>query len=84
LSAKNKRTELEKSKKIKLNATQYKTIWMLVAVFLIFIGPTYIVYLFYDVLGVDYLVSMLTGFILFSLGLIILVKNKKLQNNKEK
>jgi hypothetical protein len=79
VSTKKQETKVRNSKRLKLNAVQFRTVWILIAVFLIFIGPTYIVYLIHDILGINYLVSMFLGFILFCLGLILLVKNKKPQ-----
>jgi hypothetical protein len=45
----------------------------IVAVFLIFVGPTYIPYLLSDVIHVNYIVSIAVGAILFIVGLIMLV-----------
>ena len=44
-----------------------------VAVFLIFVGPTYIPYLLSDILHVDYIASIAVGAVLFIVGLVILV-----------
>ena len=44
-----------------------------VAVFLIFVGPTYIPYLLSDILKVDYIVSITVGAVLFIAGLLMLV-----------
>jgi hypothetical protein len=43
------------------------------AVFLTFAGPTYIVYLFLNVLEMDYIVSMVCGFALFAVGLVLVL-----------
>ena len=45
---------------------------VLVTVFLVFAGPTYVSYLLFDVLNVDYLVSIITGFLLFVSGLLLM------------
>jgi hypothetical protein len=44
----------------------------LVAVVLIFVGPTYIPYLMVNVVGVEYVASIGVGFVLFILGLVLL------------
>jgi len=45
----------------------------IVSVFLIFIGPTYIVYLMSDILKFDYVASNGLGAVLFIVGLVMLV-----------
>ena len=45
----------------------------IVAVFLIFVGPTYLPYLLSDILKVDYIASISVGAILFIIGLVLLV-----------
>jgi hypothetical protein len=45
----------------------------IVAVFLIFVGPTYIPYLLSDVLHIDYIASIAIGAILFVVGIVMLV-----------
>jgi hypothetical protein len=45
----------------------------LVAVFLVFIGPTYIPYLMTDTLKIDYIASVGIGAVLFILGIVMLV-----------
>ena len=50
-----------------------KVAMTIVAVFLIFIGPTYIPYLLADVLKVDYIASIAIGAVLFIVGLVILI-----------
>lgn len=44
----------------------------LFAVVLIFAGPTYIPYVLADILNVNYVVSVVTGLILFIAGLLLL------------
>ncbi len=46
---------------------------VIVAVFLIFAGPTYIPYVLADILKVDYMASIVTGLILFVLGLVLVI-----------
>ncbi len=50
-----------------------KVAMTIVAVFLIFIGPTYIPYLLSDVLKVDYIASIAIGAVLFIIGLVVLI-----------
>ena len=45
---------------------------ILVSVFLIFAGPTYVSYLLFDVLKVNYVVSVALGFALFIVGLVLM------------
>jgi capsule polysaccharide export protein KpsE/RkpR len=45
---------------------------VIVAVFLIFAGPTYVSYLLFDVLNVNYVVSVVSGFALFIVGLLLM------------
>lgn len=44
----------------------------LVAVFLIFVGPTYIPYLMVNVVGMEYVASIGVGLVLFVLGIVML------------
>ena len=50
-----------------------KVAMTIVAVFLMFIGPTYIPFLLSDVLKVDYIASIGLGAVLFILGLAVLI-----------
>lgn len=50
-----------------------KVVLTIVAVFLIFVGPTYIPYLLSDILHVDYVASIAVGAVLFIVGLGLLV-----------
>ena len=50
-----------------------KVAMTIVAVFLIFVGPTYIPFLLSDVLKVDYIASIGLGAVLFIVGLVVLV-----------
>ena len=66
---------------VKPNLTSkfWKTLFTLLAVSLVFIGPTYVVYLLGNILKIDYGISMLSGGALFIAGLILLwylIKNK--------
>jgi hypothetical protein len=50
-----------------------KVVLTVVAVFLIFVGPTYIPYLMSDILKADYIGSVVVGGLLFIVGLGMLV-----------
>ena len=50
-----------------------KVAMTIVAVFLIFIGPTYISFLLSDILKVDYIASIGLGAVLFIVGLSVLI-----------
>ena len=55
-----------------LDSKFMKVALMIVAVFLIFVGPTYIPYLLSDILKVDYIASIVVGALLFIVGLVML------------
>ena len=46
---------------------------VIVAVFLIFAGPTYISYVLFDILNVNYVASVVSGFALFIVGLLLML-----------
>ena len=56
-----------------LDSKFMKVAMTIVAVFLIFVGPTYIPYMLSDVLHVDYIASIGLGAVLFIVGLLVLV-----------
>jgi hypothetical protein len=56
-----------------LDSKFMKITMTIVAVFLIFVGPTYSPYLMADVLKINYVASVAVGAILFIVGLILLV-----------
>jgi hypothetical protein len=54
----------------------------IVAVFLIFVGPTYIPYLLSDILKINYIASIAVGLVLLIVGLLMvfyLIKKKVIQ-----
>ena len=55
-----------------LDSKFMKVALMIVAVLLIFVGPTYIPYLLSDILKVDYIASIVVGALLFIVGLVML------------
>jgi hypothetical protein len=56
-----------------LDSKFMKLVLIVVAVFLLFVGPTYIPYLLSDVLKLDYIASIVVGGLLFIVGLLMLV-----------
>ena len=54
-----------------LNSAFWKVFLIILAAFLMFAGPTYLVLILINALNVNYGVSMIIGFILFLLGLSI-------------
>jgi hypothetical protein len=56
-----------------LDSKFMKVVLTVVAVLLMFVGPTYIPYLFSDILKIDYIASIVVGGLLFIIGLLMLV-----------
>lgn len=56
-----------------LNSKITRVLLILVSVFLIFAGPTYVSYLLSDVLNVNYVASIAAGFALFVVGLVLML-----------
>jgi uncharacterized membrane protein HdeD (DUF308 family) len=56
-----------------LDSKFMKVAMTIVAVFLIFVGPTYAPYLMADVLKINYVASVVVGAVLLIVGLILLV-----------
>jgi len=50
----------------------WRVLLVIVAVFLIFAGPTYISYLLFNILNVNYVASIVSGFALFIVGLFLM------------
>ena len=62
-----------------VNSKFMRVFLILLSVFLIFVGPTYISYVLYDALKVNYVASAISGFVLFIVGLtliLFLIKKK--------
>jgi len=72
--------EQSRSTRLNLNSKFWKTFLVILAAFLTFAGPTYVVYaVFLKILKMDYAVSMASGFALFIVGLVLiwyLIKRK--------
>ncbi|MCK4474449.1 hypothetical protein KAU30_01295 [Candidatus Bathyarchaeota archaeon] len=73
------KSESKASLRLDLSSRFWKAFLAILAAFLTFVGPTYMVYLFLNVLDLSYAVSMISGFILFVAGLALiwyLIKRK--------
>jgi cytochrome c oxidase assembly factor CtaG len=69
----------ETSARLDLSSKFWKTLLTVLAAFLTFAGPTYMVYVLMNILKIDYFVSMISGIILFTAGLVLiwfLIKKK--------
>lgn len=56
-----------------VNSKFMRVFLVIIAVFLIFAGPTYISYVLFDILNVNYVVSVISGFVLFIAGLLLML-----------
>jgi hypothetical protein len=73
--------ESKKPSRINLQSNFWKTALVVLAALLTFAGPTYVVYVFINVLDINYVVSMVSGLVLFVIGLVIiryLIRNQVL------
>ncbi len=64
-------TENESSGMINLDSKFWRTSLLIIAVFLVFAGPTYVPYVLSDILRVNYIASILTGLVLLIVGLLL-------------
>jgi pilus assembly protein TadC len=55
-----------------LNSKFLRVLLIIVAVFLIFAGPTYVSYMLSNILNVNYVASIVSGFALFIAGLLLM------------
>jgi hypothetical protein len=65
-------TENESSGMIDLNSKFWRTTLLLLAVILVFAGPTYVPLEMVDLLKINYIVSILTGLVLLIVGLVLM------------
>jgi uncharacterized protein YqhQ len=65
-------TKNKKSAKFDLNSKTWRTFLIVLAAFLTFVGPTYMVYVLLNVLEIGYAASMLSGLVLLLAGLILI------------
>jgi hypothetical protein len=57
---------------INLESKFWRTTLLIVSVVLIFAGPTYIPYVLYGILNLDYIASIVTGIVLLTVGLLMM------------
>ena len=55
-----------------VNSKFMRIFLVLVAVFLIFAGPTYVSYVLFNILNVNYVASVISGFALFIVGILLM------------
>lgn len=73
------RKESRKTAKFDVSSRFWKVFLILLAAFLTFAGPTYVVYVLVHTLEINYIASMGSGFALFAVGLVLiwyLIKNE--------
>ena len=58
--------------KFDVSSKFWRVLLMITAVLLIFAGPTYISYLLFNILNVNYVASVVSGFALFIVGLFLM------------
>jgi len=58
--------------RLDLSSKFWKTLLTVLAAFLTFAGPTYMVYVLMNILKIGYFVSMISGFVLFIVGLLLI------------
>ena len=56
-----------------VNSKFLRVLLIIVAAFLIFAGPTYVSYVLFDVLNVNYVASVVLGIALFIAGLLLML-----------
>ena len=64
--------EKKQASRFDLNSRFMKAFLLVIAVLLIFVGPTYVVYVLVNVIELNYAVSMVSGFALFAVGMVFL------------
>jgi hypothetical protein len=57
---------------IDLESKFWRTTLLIVSVVLIFAGPTYVPYVLYGILNLDYIASIVTGIVLLTVGLMMM------------
>ena len=79
MTEKKKESKGKTSAGLDLSSKFWKTLLTVLAAFLTFAGPTYVVYMLINILKVEYFLSMVSGIVLFIIGLVLiwyLIKNK--------
>ena len=64
--------EKEKGSRFDTSSKFLKALLLVIAALLIFVGPTYVVYVLNNVINVSFAVSMVSGFAIFMAGLVFL------------
>ncbi len=59
--------------KFDVSSKFWRVVMVVVAVFLIFAGPTYVSYLLFNILKVNYIASAVSGFVLFMIGFLLML-----------
>ncbi len=59
--------------KFNVSSKFWRVLLVIVAVFLIFAGPTYVSYLLFNILNVNYVASIVSGLALFIVGLFLML-----------
>ncbi len=67
------RNRVETTPRLNLDSKFWQAFLTVLAAFLTFAGPTYVVYALVNILNVDYFVSIASGIILFLAGLVLIV-----------
>lgn len=79
MTEKKRRGKSKTSARVDLSSKFWKTLLTVLAAFLTFAGPTYMVYVFIEILEIDYFLSMFSGVVFFVIGLVLiwyLIRNK--------
>jgi len=79
MTEKKRKSKGEMPARLDLSSKFWKTLLTVLAAFLTFVGPTYVVYVFIRILKIDYFLSMISGIVLFIIGLVLiwyLIRNK--------
>jgi hypothetical protein len=64
---------IKEARKFDLSSKFWRTLLLVLAAFLVFLGPTYVVYVLNIILEINYAVSMASGFAIFIAGLALIV-----------
>jgi hypothetical protein len=59
--------------KFDVSSKFWRVFLVVVAVFLIFAGPTYVSYLLFNILNLNYIASVVSGFVLFMIGFLLML-----------
>ncbi|MDI6691659.1 MAG: hypothetical protein QME50_07375 [Candidatus Bathyarchaeota archaeon] len=62
----------KEARRFDLSSKFWRTLLLVLAAFLVFVGPTYVVYVLNIILEINFAVSMVSGFALFIVGLALI------------